>query len=82
MLSKCANPDCSAPFHYLRNGKLFHIDRSAVGPQLVSGKRAARRIEYFWLCAECAGSMTLAVRGNSVVTVPLPGAVVRRAAAS
>jgi hypothetical protein len=82
MLSKCANPDCSMPFHYLREGKLFQIDHSPNGPQLVSGKRPTRRIEYFWLCGECASSMSLAVRGDSVVTVPLPGAVVRRAAAS
>jgi hypothetical protein len=23
MLSKCANPVCTTPFHYLRDGKLF-----------------------------------------------------------
>jgi hypothetical protein len=26
MLSKCANPDCSAKFRYLHDGKVFRID--------------------------------------------------------
>jgi hypothetical protein len=83
MLSKCANPDCSAPFHYLREGKLFQIESGGKGPQLVSHKRPPQRIEYFWLCGSCADSMTLALHGSKgVVTIPLPGRGVRRAAAS
>ena len=26
MLSKCANPLCSAPFQYLRDGKVFQVE--------------------------------------------------------
>ena len=87
MLSKCANPECTAPFHYLRDGKLFQIDTSALsqsaGPQLVNEAKPAHRIEYFWLCTQCSSSMTLTFqRGKGVVTVPLAPAAVRRAAAS
>ncbi len=83
MLSKCANPDCSAPFHYLREGKLFQIEAGDNGPQLVSDKRPARKIEYFWLCGNCADTMTLALHhSKGVIAIPLPGRAIRRAAAS
>lgn len=83
MLSKCANPECTRPFHYLREGKLFQIDRAGAGPRLVTDKRPPHKIEYFWLCGPCSSSMTLAFnRGAGVVTIPLPGSAVRRAAAS
>ncbi len=83
MLSKCANPDCSAPFHYLREGKLFQVEAGASGPRLVSDKRPARKIEYFWLCGTCADTMTLALHHRKgVIAIPLPGRATRRAAAS
>jgi hypothetical protein len=86
MLSKCANPACTTPFHYLRDGKLFQIDTSLgspkmVGPQLVAEPRQPRRIEFFWLCAECSSTMTLAFqRGKGVVMVPLPAGAAAAAA--
>ena len=47
MLSKCANPDCGATFHYLGEGKLYEIRYDAQpGPQPV--KKAAGRSERFW----------------------------------
>ena len=88
MLSKCANPVCTTPFHYLRDGKLFQIDTAHGGPQMVgpllaAGPKQPHRIEFFWLCAECSSTMTLAFqRGKGVVMVPLPAADARQAAAS
>lgn len=83
MLSKCANPECPVAFHYLRDGKLFQIQSAGKGPQLVSDKRPAQKVEYFWLCGSCANSMTLALhRSKGVIAIPLPGRAVRRAAAS
>ena len=82
MLSKCANPKCAAPFLYLRDGKLFQID-TAAGPQAVSDAKTPHRVEYFWLCAQCASSMALAFeRGKGVVMVPLQRETARNAAAS
>ena len=72
MLSKCANSSCSNSFLYLHDGKLFHMDVIVENevPQL-DGKKHARRIEYFWLCNECAASMTLSYRdGVGVVAIP------------
>ncbi len=79
MVSKCANPNCSAAFLYLSQGKLFRWDTSAAA----SGKgwsfgadgqmqSPTRRIEFFWLCEECAATMTLVFKkGAGVVPTPL-----------
>ena len=88
MLSKCANPDCSASFQYLREGKLFQIDSDAAdgrhgGPQVLDGKRPSRRVEYFWLCGRCAAEMTLAFeRGKGVIAIPRQRMAAFRAVAS
>ena len=80
MLSKCANPACSTPFRYLRDGKVFEIDSTHE-----RNTRSARRVEFFWLCGECSLQLTVIDdHEKGVITVPLPqGArfLVRRAAA-
>lgn len=80
MISKCANPDCDARFRYLRSGKLFHFE-VAVEPVATkySGtglrpvpKKAAQKVEHFWLCDECAASMTLKQdRAHGVIVIPV-----------
>ncbi len=85
MIAKCANPDCNAPFRYLREGRIFQVDRDAagrhiVGPFLISDNGAPHRLEHFWLCGVCARTLTLAIDPErGVVTVPLAPA--RRPAA-
>ena len=80
MLSKCANPACTTPFHYLRDGRLFQME-TGVGPQLVGSKKPQAKVEYFWLCSRCSAEITLSYeRGKGVTTVPL--AARRKAAAS
>lgn len=72
MLAKCANPSCTTPFQYLRDGKLFQMETGLGGPHPTSDKKPARRIEYFWLCSRCATEMTLAYEsGKGVIAVPL-----------
>lgn len=87
MLAKCANPNCSNEFHYLRKGKVFQVVVDAVkgplpsGPQLVAEARASQHIEHFWLCDECAATMTLAVdRQRGIVTILTRPATFRAAA--
>lgn len=73
MLSKCANSSCSNPFLYLHNGKLFRMDVviESESPRS-SGRRPSRRAEFFWLCNECAATLTLSYRDDvGVVTIPL-----------
>lgn len=50
MVSQCINPECRAPFVYLRNGRLFAVPRK-------SASRTRATVEYFWLCESCAEIM-------------------------
>ena len=74
MLAKCANPSCSTPLVYLREGKIFMME----SPQSQTDKdgaiairpKASNRVEHFWLCGPCAAQMTLTYdrqRGLEVV---------------
>ncbi len=76
MLSKCANPGCPAPFLYLHQGKLFRMDRNSEVPltnAATDGRRLARRLEFFWLCDQCAVLVTLSYeKGVGITAVPLP----------
>jgi hypothetical protein len=69
MLSKCANPNCSAPFRYLHEGRLFRVARPARddGNGNGSWKKVPQQLEYFWLCDSCAGRMTLACGENGKI---------------
>lgn len=74
MLDKCANPSCSTPFIYLREGKVFmmeHKSHSRVrpgGPLLV---KPASQVEHFWLCGPCSAEMTVTYdRDHGVAVVP------------
>src|SRR5215467_13550010 len=62
MLSKCANPSCSTPLVYLREGKIFMMvtpSRLAEAPTPKLPKEPSR-IEHYWLCGPCSAEMTLA----------------------
>ena len=86
MLHKCANPACLIPFRKLSQGKLFLVETEPLG---VSDLRRARwrgqpshRIEYYWLCEQCAFALTLTYeKGRGVVTVPRPEGAKKRPAA-
>lgn len=84
MVSKCANPQCSTPFHYLRTGKLFQLEVSngSREPHLVTPEKRRHHREHFWLCGDCAATLTLVMdKSRGVIAVPIhPHA--RRAAAS
>jgi len=78
MVSKCANPRCGNSFRYLREGKLFLVEPPFVVP--ATGVQSAesewgRRVghaEYFWLCRECAKSMSISCdqKGHAVLVFP------------
>ena len=77
MITRCANPECSAPFHYLRDGRLFQVDRDCSGhlvpgPFLMTHGGLPHHLEHFWLCGKCAQRYTLVLDGDQVVTAPLP----------
>jgi len=86
MIEKCANPDCAELFRYLRGGRLYQVDRDAVGhlvggPFQISEGGLPHRLEHFWLCGNCAQRLTLAIDPQrGVVPVPLPHPHRRKAA--
>jgi hypothetical protein len=85
VVSRCANPGCSATFHYLRDGKVFQLQvygSRSQGPTLVRATKPPIQVEHFWLCGPCASSLTLQVDNGKVITVPLDHPQFRRAAAS
>ncbi len=62
MVTKCANPGCRNHFLYMNDGKVFRFEaRCAPDGDASFGNRneAARRIEFFWLCSNCAAGMTV-----------------------
>ena len=76
MLSKCANPSCSTPLVYLREGKIFMVEapsqlEKAEPPPSPDKSKSANRVEHFWLCGPCSLQMTLAYdRQNGVQVIP------------
>lgn len=90
MLAKCANPSCSTPLVYLREGKIFMVDSPQPQFEVLSTAptktKAANRVEHFWLCGPCSGEMTLTYdrqRGIQIVRkVVAKAPLSRRAAAS
>jgi hypothetical protein len=79
MLSKCANPSCSASFRYFHQGKLFRVETSLTANfttslgdgsvENINASRSKARVEFFWLCDRCAPEMTLEHDGRGHVTV-------------
>jgi hypothetical protein len=71
MVSKCSNPACSASFRYLHEGKLFRMAVMPDNPNFAldpGTKKSSHRIEFFWLCEECAPEMTLIFKPGAGVT--------------
>jgi hypothetical protein len=77
MVSRCANPACSVPLRYLRDGRLFQFEvRSRTLAALEKPARrqgnASRQIAHFWLCGNCAETLTLTFdEFKGVTVVPL-----------
>jgi hypothetical protein len=80
MVSKCANPNCKTPFRYFREGKLFHIEAAKLAVN-TNDKKPSHKFENFWLCAECASTLTVTVERKGIVIVPIRSALVRGASA-
>ena len=86
MLHKCANPACPIPFRELSQGKLFLVETEPLGSELKRARwrgQPSHRIEYYWLCEQCAFALTLSYeKGRGVVAVPRPEVAKKRPAAA
>lgn len=68
MVSKCANPDCSAAFRYLHEGRIFHLTPT---PAVRTATRDRRTLhERFWLCEECVKTLTVVWDGARAKVMP------------
>ena len=72
MVSHCANPACSIPLRYLRDGRLFQFEVRPVvanGDSAIAHLKPGRRVWHYWLCGECAGELTLTFDGKTGLRV-------------
>jgi hypothetical protein len=85
MVSKCANPACPTPFHYLREGKIFRVEVEATPPPesqqngdipnrnkspfIIAARKPMLKLEHFWLCGRCSQSMSLLFDKDNGVSV-------------
>ncbi len=84
MLSKCANPACSQPFRYLRDGKLFEMESHVASDKgTVSERKPGRKVEFFWLCGQCSSELTMVQdKEQGAIAIPIVARMARRAVAS
>lgn len=70
MVSKCANPSCTASFRYWHEGKLYRVE---IGPAQDKARfttdAESRRSEFFWLCERCSAQMTLEYHPGQGITL-------------
>lgn len=66
MLSKCANPACSARFRYLRQGRIFNLEVKPLSSK--SDSEVSHRFEHFWLCPSCAAVLEVVWEDGLVST--------------
>jgi hypothetical protein len=73
MLAKCANPSCSTPLIYLREGKIFMVEpppsQFDVQGAVPIRPKVPSRVEHFWLCGPCSSELTLTYDRQSGVEV-------------
>jgi len=77
VLHKCANPVCRNSFRKLSQGKLFLVETEALGVAELRRanwqRRSSHRVEYYWLCDQCAAGLTLSYeKERGVVVVARP----------
>jgi len=70
MLSKCANPECSAQFRYLHQGKMFCLIPT---PRVAASSYGSLDFLYerFWLCDRCSKEMKVTWDGMRAKVVRL-----------
>ena len=72
MLEKCANTKCLTVFRRQGDGMLYRVPRAAATSGQTGGGKKLVAMEHFWLCSECAETMTLGIdRQRKVSVIPL-----------
>lgn len=68
MLSKCANPQCTARMKYMHDGSVYVVPKRAIDLSASTEKSEFSapngvQIECFWLCQACCQYLTISNRG-------------------
>lgn len=75
MISKCANPECGIPLHYLRHGRIFRFDTvGRTSDILPPFAKTPERVAHYWLCGHCCCNLTLIfdpIQGVSIRPIEL-----------
>jgi hypothetical protein len=89
VLAKCANPSCSTPLVYLREGKIFMVESPQPQVEVLSAAptrpKAVNRVEHFWLCGPCSNDLTITYdrqQGLQIVRKAAGKALISRHAAA
>jgi hypothetical protein len=69
MLSRCANPDCRAPFDY-GHGRFFRFRQNSSQSATVPNSHS---VQHHWLCDSCSKTYTLDYRAAIGVLLSLRG---------
>lgn len=75
MVSKCANPLCSARMKYMHDGSVFAVRKPPADPDWMPdagafGISSGNDIEWFWLCKSCSRQMRISNSGSLVAAGP------------
>ncbi len=81
MLAKCANPACPVQFKYFRQGQIFEFNVGDDACYNVRPPQKDSRRELFWLCQDCARTLTLRCSRDGKKIVPMPRAAAQQGAA-
>jgi hypothetical protein len=91
MISQCANPTCGRTLSSLAEGRLFQFEITSISISAVDenndqfDETPQRETAHFWLCSQCAATMTLTLEplgGLRVLPMESPAAVPRNVSAS
>ncbi len=79
-MSQCANPNCERVLSSFSEGRLFQFEITSISISAVDENSAQfdetphRETAQFWLCAQCASTMTLALEPlGGLRVLPLAG---------
>jgi hypothetical protein len=65
MISQCANPSCGRTLSSLAEGRIFQFEITSISISAVDqnsdqlDETPHRETAHFWLCSQCAATMTL-----------------------
>jgi hypothetical protein len=67
MISQCSNPSCGRALSSLAEGRLFQFEITSISISAIDensdqfDETPHRETVHFWLCSQCAASMTLSL---------------------